>query len=213
MVAFIYQNLLEQGGPSGPNVESAIDWFGEQTGRTLTRPAQVVRGTDSEQHTIPRFKKVLRQGRTEWGRMIMFQYDPKTKATLPYYDKFPLGFVIDVQPDNFLMLNMHYLPPPLRARMMDALWSYVPLTEGQEPPDTAKITMTRPYATLQRIRSLRWYKGCIKRYLNSNVQSRFVQVYPKEWNLALYLPMTRTFLGASKQVIWRDAARKGRGQK
>ena len=91
MVAYIYQKLIEEGGPTGPSVDTAIDWFGEQSSRTLTRPFQVIRGTDSEQHTIPRFKKVLRQGRFEWGRMLMFQYDPKTKDTLQswidYYSK------------------------------------------------------------------------------------------------------------------------------
>ena len=60
MPAFIFQKLLEQGGPSGPNVQSAVDWFQDQTSITPTRPLQIVRGTDSEQHTPIRFKKRLR---------------------------------------------------------------------------------------------------------------------------------------------------------
>ena len=212
MAAFIFKKLLEQGGPSGKDVDAAVDWFQEQTSITPTRPLQIVRGTDSEQHTPIRFKKRLRRGRYEWGRMVMFQYDPQAKATLPYYDKFPMGFIVDVTPDGFLMLNMHYLPPMLRANVMDALYQFLPLQEGQELQDKDKLEMMpQPYRILKRYRRLRWYKGCLKRYLNTNIQSRIVTIYPKEWNMALFMPMTRTFRGASAQQVWRDTRIKGRG--
>ena len=101
MVAFIFQKLLDQGGPSGPNVQAAIDWFSDQSSVIPTRPQQIVRGADPKQHTPQRFKKRLRMGRYEWGRMIMFQYDPKNKGTMPYYDRSPMGFVVDVNSDNY----------------------------------------------------------------------------------------------------------------
>ena len=31
MAAFIFQKLLEQGGPSGPNVDAAVNWFEDRT--------------------------------------------------------------------------------------------------------------------------------------------------------------------------------------
>ena len=213
MVAFIFQKLLDQGGPSGPNVQAAIDWFSDQSSVIPTRPQQIVRGADPKQHTPQRFKKRLRMGRYEWGRMIMFQYDPKNKGTMPYYDRFPMGFVVDVNSDNFLMMNFHYLPPGLRAMMMDELYRYMPAADSDDMRDDDRLLMLpQPYRILKRYRRLRWYKGCLKRYLNSNVQSRIVTIYPKEWNMALFMPMTRTFRGASKNAIWRDTWRKGRGQ-
>ena len=213
MVAFVFQKLLEQGGPSGPNVQSAVDWFDEQTSITPVRPLKIVRGTDSQSHTPQRFKKRLRQGRYEWGRMIMFQYDPVSKITMPYYDKFPMGFIIDVQPDSFLMLNMHYLPLELRANVMDALYRFAS-GDPDNFQDSDKLEMMpQPYRILKRYRRLRWYKGCLKRYLNTNIQSRIVTIYPKEWNMALFLPMTRTFRGASKEQVFRDTWRRGRGVK
>ena len=213
MVAFVFKKLLEQGGPSGPNVQAAVDWFDDQTSLTPTRPQQIVRGADPDSHTPQRFKKRLRQGRYEWGRMIMFQYSPKM-ANLPYYDKFPMGFIIDVTSDGFLMLNMHYLPPDLRANVMDMLYNFVDAGDESDLKDSDRLLMLpQPYNILKRYRRLRWYKGCIKRYLNSNVQSRIVTIYPKEWNMALFMPMTRTFRGASKTAIWRDVRKKGRGQK
>ena len=213
MPAFIFQKLLDEGGPSGPNVQSAVDWFGDQTNITPVRPLKIVRGIDNKQHTPQRFKKRLRLGRYEWGRMIMFQYDPVGKLTLPYYDRFPMGFIIDVNPDSFLMLNMHYLPLGLRANVMDALYQFVS-GDSDDLQDQDKLEMMpQPYRILKRYRRLRWYKGCLKRYLNSNIQSRIVTIYPKEWNMALFLPMTRTFRGASKEQVFRDTWRRGRGVK
>ena len=219
MVAFVYKKLIDQGAPSGVNVQTAVDWFTEQTTIIPARAQSIVRGNDPNSHTPPRFKKRLRQGRYEWGRMIMFQYDPQGKATLPYYDRFPMGFIVDVNSDNFLMMNFHYLPPGLRAAMMDELWKYYdhlptgPNVLTPDMPDDSKLRMLQPYKILKRYRRLRWYKGCLKRYLNSNVQSRIVTIYPKEWNLALFMPMTRTFRKANKVQVWRDTWRKGRGQK
>lgn len=212
MVAYIFQKLLDEGGPSGKNVLDAREWFRDTTIRA--RPQQILRGSDPEQHQLPRFKRKLRQGRFEWGRMLTFQYDPKTKDRLPYYDKFPLVFVIEVTNNSFLGLNMHYLPPVLRARMMDGLWDYVPLREGEELEETDKLQMMQPYKTLQRVRKLRWYKPCIKRYLNNHVQSRLVTIYPEEWNMALFLPMaTKTFIGASPNQVWRKSRQIVRGQR
>ena len=39
------------------------------------------------------------------GRMYFYYYDPKTKDSLPYYDKFPLVIPIERYPDGFLGLN------------------------------------------------------------------------------------------------------------
>ena len=211
MVAYVFQKLLDEGGPSGPNVDAAVDWFNDQTSIVPTRPQQIVRGADPKQHTPQRFKKRLRMGRYEWGRMIMFQYDPKAKATLPYYDKFPLGFIVDVKRDGFLMMNMHYLPPDLRANVMDQLYRWLPVRDEEDLRDDDKLLMMpQPYKILKRYRRLRWYKGCLKRYLNSNIQSRIVTIYPKEWNMALFMPMTRTFRGASMSAVYRDTRIKGR---
>jgi hypothetical protein len=42
------------------------------------------------------------------GRMYFYYYDPKTKDTLPYYDKFPLVIPIERYSDGFLGLNLHF---------------------------------------------------------------------------------------------------------
>jgi hypothetical protein len=56
------------------------------------------------------------------GKMYTFFYDPKHKETLPYYDLFPLIFVVGPAAGGFLGINLHYLPPVLRAKLMDSLY-------------------------------------------------------------------------------------------
>ena len=63
-----------------------------------------------------------RLGQDSIGKMYMFYYDAKTKDKLPYWDRFPLIFVLDVRPDRFWGVNLHYLPPLYRAKLMNALY-------------------------------------------------------------------------------------------
>ena len=46
-------------------------------------------------------------------------YNPKHKATLPYYDLFPLVLPIQKLSDGFIGINFHYLYPKDRAILLD----------------------------------------------------------------------------------------------
>ena len=73
--------------------------------------------------TTPSAKTLISQGkatlRPKYGVMNLFGYDPKHKDKLPYYDVFPMIMLIGVEKDTFLGLNFHYLPPKLRAILLD----------------------------------------------------------------------------------------------
>ena len=94
MVAYIFQKLADRGAPSSRDVSTSRDWFRSHT--VALSPQNILRSPDPEGHTIPRFRKKMRTGRFDIGRMVTFQYDPKGKKELPYYDMFPLVFVIDI---------------------------------------------------------------------------------------------------------------------
>ena len=53
--------------------------------------------------------------------MYFFNYDPKHKETLPYYDRYPLVICVKLLPDGFHGLNLHYLPPMQRAGLLTKL--------------------------------------------------------------------------------------------
>ena len=62
----------------------------------------------------------------------MFFYDPKLKATLPYYDRFPLVLPLKRFQMVFLGINFHYLPIPLRIRLLDRLVDFSNNTKFDE---------------------------------------------------------------------------------
>ena len=136
------------------------------------------------------------------GFMYMFQYDAKTKDELPYWDKFPLIFPFAKTEDGFIGINLHYLPRPLRARLMDALYS---LTINRKFNDNQRLAIT--YQVLKSSADFAPFKPCVKRYLNSHVRSKFYKVPSEKWDVALMLPLER-FQKASKTKVWEDSTNK-----
>lgn len=132
------------------------------------------------------------------GSMQMFFYDPKTKDTLPYYDTFPLVVVVGPAEGGFYGLNLHYLPPLLRAKMLDALME----VSSSKKSDDAKFVIT--YKRLKSIAKMRYYQPCFKHYLNKHVKSKFAEVPAPEWEIATFLP-TAQFQKASKQKVYGDS--------
>ena len=135
------------------------------------------------------------------GRMYMFAYNPKTKDDLPYYDKFPLIFPFRRVQGGFYGINMHYLPHMLRARLMDNLYT---LANNTNKDDTTKLRLS--YQLLDSAAKFRYFKPCVKHYLNTQVKSRFLWIPANQWETALFLPLER-FTGATKQQVWRDSRR------
>jgi hypothetical protein len=133
------------------------------------------------------------------GGMFMYFYDPKTKATLPYYDKFPLTIIVGPAAGGFTGLNLHYLPMVLRAKLLDALMD---ITSDKKYDDNTKFNLS--YNTLKKASKMRYFKPCFKRYLTANVKSRFARVPASEWEIATFLP-TASFEKASKTTVWKDS--------
>lgn len=135
------------------------------------------------------------------GSMYMFTYDAKWKDELPYWDMFPLIFPFKKVPDGFLGLNMHYLPLPYRAKLMDSLYT---ITNNQAYDETTKLKLN--YNILNKASQFSYFKPTVKHYLSDHMKSRFLYIYPAEWDMALFLPLER-FQKASKQQVWKDSKR------
>ena len=54
-------------------------------------------------------------GRLKPGMLVAYEYDPKYKVELPFYDRFPLVFILQVNKDGWVGINLHYLHPNVRA--------------------------------------------------------------------------------------------------
>jgi hypothetical protein len=133
------------------------------------------------------------------GHMYMFYYDAKHKETLPYFDRFPMIFPYKKVRGGFMGINLHYLPHILRAKLMDSLYD---ISSNDKYDETTKLRMS--YNILSSASKYKWFKPCIKHYLTTQVRSRFLYVYPAEWDIALFLPLER-FSGASKSKVWSDS--------
>jgi len=119
------------------------------------------------------------------GKMYFFWYDPKTKATLPMYDRFPLVFPIESYPDGFLGLNLHYLSFKERSALLNTLMKF---RNNNKMNATTKLRVTYDLLnSTSRIASA--MRPCIKRYLYTQVRSSFVEVTADEWDKAMQLPV------------------------
>jgi len=191
----IFQNALDKASAQDLKTGSkeAVDWFRSQ--------ALKVKRIDNKKITQTKepFRRLQSLSANSIGKMYMFVYDPKTKDILPYYDTFPLVFPIEFYGDSFLGLNMHYLPPMLRAKLMDALY----LTINNEKYD--KTTLLKiSYQILSGASRYRYFKPCVKKYLMTHVGSPFIYIAPDEWDYALMLP-TERFQKANKSVVYKDS--------
>ena len=117
------------------------------------------------------------------GNMYMYFYDPKHKDKLPYYDRFPLTIPVEPAKGGFRGINLHYLPPVLRAKFLDALLG---ITNNKKYDESTKFNLT--YRLLDGSRNMRYFKPCFKHYLLDHVKSRFAEVPAPEWEIATFLP-------------------------
>ena len=88
-----------------------------------------------------------------YGRMYNFQYDPKMKLTLPYYDRFPLCIPIQRAKGGFHGINLHYLHPVIRAQFLDALMDF-----ASDQNFTIGTKMRLTYNMMKRSTTLKWFK-------------------------------------------------------
>lgn len=141
------------------------------------------------------------------GRMCMFYYDPKLKDKLPYYDRFPLVIPIQLTPDGFIGLNLHYLPPAYRATLMDSL--YTTIYKNKHLDEKKRIQLS--YQIVKSASRNRFFIPCVKRYLYDHLRSRVLMLEPKDWNVALFMP-TERFEKARKRTVWQESVAKIRGR-
>lgn len=140
-----------------------------------------------------------------YGKMILYTYDAKWKDKLPYWDAFPLVFPLTPKrgkskEGSFLGLNMHYLPPYERAKLLTALLSTINTTKGMSPKSRLRIS----YQVLEGASKFRLFKPCLKMYLFNHLKSKIVIIDPQHWDKVLMLPIAR-WQKASEYKVWADS--------
>ena len=191
MVSKVFDEILAKGIRSGQipaRTQQSRDWF-----RTTARKTNVTA------ETVIRSERTRYKNRVTMGRMYLFNYDPKHKATLPYYDRYPLIFPVQTADGGFYGINMHYLPHVLRARLMDALYS---LSRDKRYDEKTRLKLS--YSILNSVTKYKAFRPTFKRYLTNHVRSRFIEISSSEWDIALMMPLQK-FAKASAGEVWRDS--------
>ena len=136
--------------------------------------------------------RLMREGKIlktpGFNQLNFFRYNPKTAALLPYYDVFPLVMPIDSAPGGFYGINFHYLPIPMRMRLLETL---------------AKRKFAGDYRKLKNIKLI---KPCIKHYLRSQFASGFYRLDEIDYAPAIFMPV-QSFKKAGMTAAHRDARR------
>ena len=180
-----FDEILERSGGN----ERSVRWFRDQI-RDLGTPPP---------------KQLIREGKVRqaplFGKMNFFGYDPKHKATLPYYDRFPLIMPIEVAEGGFIGLNFHYLSIPMRVKLLNVISEYA---SDDNMNDKTKIRLT-----WNRVKRNPLVKPTVKRYLFDHVKSPFRVIDADEMMTAVLLPVQK-FVGASEGKVYSDSRRMSR---
>lgn len=176
--------------PQEVNPKTSREWFRNIAGNV-------------KKMSVPKFKENLGPFQNvenlsdkSVGRLYFFTYDPKLKDVLPYYDVFPLVFPFDIRGDRMFGLNLHYLSPYFRAKLMNALYETLN-NEKYDKTTSLKIS----YDILKGASQFKLFKPCLKCYLFSHIDGPFINISPKMWDYTLALPAER-FKKKSKDFVW-----------
>ena len=172
--------------------KEANDWFASNVSKLGKIGSGKMLGDD----------RLRKQSGASPGDMVMYTYNPQLKKVLPYYDAFPLTIVVGPAKDGFYGINLHYLPPKVRAIFLDKLND---TASNQKFNATTRFKLT--YKLLMATRSYKYFKPCFKHYLSANVTSNIMKVNAAEWNIAIFL-QTAAFRKKSQRYIWGQSRRK-----
>ena len=165
MAKTVFDKILDT--TTGPK---SYDWYRKQV-RSMTTPGA---------------RALINQGkatlRPKYGVMNLFAYDPKHKATLPYYDTFPLIMPLQAAKGGFYGLNFHYLSFGQRVTFLRQLSKYA--------SDKNYDRNTR-YNLTGGIENNRFFKLTIKHYLWNHVRSSFLNIPADEMAIGIFLTVAR----------------------
>jgi hypothetical protein len=157
----IYEKLKEKSGGEG----KSLMWY-RSTLKTLSANIKAEPSRMNEQEKFDSISALVNQDqnvnrrRVFPGHLCFFEYKAET-PDLPYYDKYPLLYVLKVSGGEFWGANLHYLAPKKRLIVVNKL------EKGQI--DIPKVI--------------------IHKYLYKRCKSLFLDLAKQEWVTASALPV------------------------
>lgn len=186
-MASLLQKLSEE---SPENLQrrsrSSMEWFRGSVRNIKTTP-------EAWQRNINQFRLQF-----EMGKMYMFFYDAKWKKVLPYWDRFPVMIPIERWETGVLGINLHYISPRDRVKLLDGLFQF---TNNEKFDETTTFRLS--YDFLKSVTKLRFAKPCLKHYLWNHVDSQLTLIEPEYWDIVAMLPVQKFNVNANK--VYKDS--------
>lgn len=191
-MAYLLDRIKESLAKEGytPRSSAARQWLKAKVGELRPTPAALMKDRERLKD-----KSII-------GKMYFFFYDPKTKDSLPYYDRFPLVIPIERYSDGFLGLNLHYIHPKQRIILLDKLSDTATNRRFDE-----KTKLRLSYQYLSTASTAFQAMPCIKRYLFNHLTSRFLEIPADEWDIAALLPVEQ-FEKASTSKVYAESRKR-----
>ncbi|CAL9998302.1 DNA end protector [Vibrio phage K567] len=140
------------------------------------------------------------------GNMYVFAYDAKTKAKLPYWDKFPCVVCLGVSKGYMLGLNLHYIPPKEREKFMERILRYA---------NTKTVSnKTKLIIDWGRVKNMKFSKHMVKLYILKRVKGSLEEVKPADWFNVIHMPLQQFVAKNGRNIsavrAYDDRYRRGR---
>jgi hypothetical protein len=157
--------------------DRSADWF-----KTKIKELSPIAPIDRA-NLLAQTRDTMQTNRLLPGTLTFFSYDPKYKETLPYYDKFPLSFIVGIDRSGFTGVNFHYLTIPMRIKLYDAMYTIA----RQSVNKTTQQVLVLNWKLLSNFSKFPAVAPAVKKYLFGHVQSRFIKVPLEDWKTAILL--------------------------
>jgi hypothetical protein len=160
-----YKTIFERVKEKTGGEEKSWQWY-RQTVRSIAldlkqHPEHLQRDEKKDRYDTEELQDVNRLRRfARQGRIFIFEYKAKMKY-LPYYDQFPLAYVLHATPEYFIGANLHYIHPKKRPLIIQKL--------HDDRVDVPKV--------------------CIHKYILDHVDGFLLDLASAEWDTAIALPI------------------------
>lgn len=195
----MYRNL--KGVNAKRNTAASARWFANRVSKDTNHRAGRV-------HDILMRENGTRRPQDKYiiGRLYLFAYYAKHAAELPVWDAYPLVFFFNAFVGDGVQygekgvqylrgINMHYLPPALRARLFVDL---VKLKNDSTLRNKTRLKLT--WRTISALASSHLAQHAVKTYRADHVKSELAEVKPDQWEVVIPLQIAQWQKGTKAQA-------------
>jgi len=158
-----YETIFEKVSKATKGEQKTLTWYKDKVrslaGEYKKEPDKLQKKEKQDSKEETQDENILRKT-VRVGHLYFFEYKAKMKY-LPYYDQFPLVYVLKIDGDAFYGANLHYLKPKKRVKVIQKL-------------ERGLIDMPR---------------GIIHKYINGHCKSLFLDLAISEWQTSILLPV------------------------